>query len=122
VLQAETWRLSGGVHHWLKSRSTREERKPVSRNDNNNNNNNNNNNPIHYLSHAFKNSFPNINLKFTTKKTENIIKSLKPKNSHGYNKISTNLLKTSSVYISSPLNHICNKSSSYRSIKENTNT
>jgi hypothetical protein len=28
--------LSGGVHHWLKRRSTREERKPVTRNDNNN--------------------------------------------------------------------------------------
>jgi hypothetical protein len=25
VLQAETWSLSGGVHHWLKRRSTREE-------------------------------------------------------------------------------------------------
>jgi hypothetical protein len=32
VLQAETWSLSGGVHRWLKSRSTREERKPVTRN------------------------------------------------------------------------------------------
>jgi hypothetical protein len=30
------WSLSGGVHHWLKSRSTREERKPVTRNNNNN--------------------------------------------------------------------------------------
>jgi hypothetical protein len=29
--------LSGGVHHWLKGRSTREERKPVTRDDNNNN-------------------------------------------------------------------------------------
>jgi hypothetical protein len=28
------------VHHWLKSRSTREERKPVTRNDDDNNNNN----------------------------------------------------------------------------------
>jgi hypothetical protein len=28
-----------GVHHWLKSRSTREERTPVTRNNNNNNNN-----------------------------------------------------------------------------------
>jgi hypothetical protein len=28
-----------GVHHWLKGRSTREERKPVTRNDDNNNNN-----------------------------------------------------------------------------------
>jgi hypothetical protein len=27
--------------HWLKRRSTREKRKPVTRNDNNNNNNNN---------------------------------------------------------------------------------
>jgi Notch-like protein len=43
-----------------------------------------------------------------------IIKSLKPKNSHGYDEISTSLLKTSSVYISSPLNHICNKSLSSR--------
>jgi hypothetical protein len=33
-----------GVHHWLKSRSTREERKPVTRNDDDNSNNNNNNN------------------------------------------------------------------------------
>jgi hypothetical protein len=31
------------VHHWLKSRSTREERKPVTRNDDDNNNNNNSN-------------------------------------------------------------------------------
>jgi hypothetical protein len=44
VLQAETWSLSGGVHHWLKRRSTREGRKPVTRNNNNNNNDNNNNN------------------------------------------------------------------------------
>jgi hypothetical protein len=35
--------MSGGVHHWLKGRSTREERKPVTREHNNNNNNNNNN-------------------------------------------------------------------------------
>jgi hypothetical protein len=34
VLQAETWSLSGGFHHWFKRR------KPVTRNDNNNNNNN----------------------------------------------------------------------------------
>jgi Notch-like protein len=80
-------------------------------NNNNDNNNNINNNPIYYLSHAFNISYPNINLKFiTTKEMENIIKSLKPKNSHGYDEISTNLLKTSSVYIRSPLNHICNKS------------
>jgi hypothetical protein len=61
-------------------------------------NNNNNNNTIYYLSHAFNNLFPNVNLKFTTtKEIENIIKSLKPKNTHGYDEISTNLLKASSV-------------------------
>jgi Co/Zn/Cd efflux system component len=37
VLQAETWSLSGRVHHWLKRRSTREERKPVTRKYHNNN-------------------------------------------------------------------------------------
>jgi hypothetical protein len=63
------------------------------------------------LSHAFNISYPNIDLKFTTtKEIENIIKSLKPKNSHGYDEIPTSLVKTSSVYITSPLNHICNKS------------
>jgi hypothetical protein len=39
VLQAETWSLSGGVHHWLK-RSTRETRKPVTRDDDDDDNNN----------------------------------------------------------------------------------
>jgi hypothetical protein len=31
-------------HHWLKGRSTREERKPVTRNDDDDDDNNNNNN------------------------------------------------------------------------------
>jgi hypothetical protein len=31
------------------------------------------------------------------------------KNTYGYDEISTKLLKASSVYISSPLNHLCNK-------------
>jgi hypothetical protein len=34
----------------------------------NNNNNIDNNNPIYCLSYAFDNSFPNINLKFSTAK------------------------------------------------------
>jgi hypothetical protein len=46
-------------------------------NNNNNNNNHHHHHPIYYLSHAFNNSFPNINLKFTTtKEIENIIKSV----------------------------------------------
>jgi hypothetical protein len=36
--------------------------------------------PLHYLTHSFKNPFPNINLKsISTKETVNIIQSLKPK-------------------------------------------
>jgi hypothetical protein len=40
--------MSGGVHHWLKRISTREERKPVTRyddDDDDDDNNNNNNRP-----------------------------------------------------------------------------
>jgi len=67
--------------------------------------------PLHYLTPSFKNPFPNINLKsVSTKEIKNIIKSLKPKNSLGYDGISTKLLKISSPFIVSPLTHICNKS------------
>jgi hypothetical protein len=65
--------------------------------------------PLHYLMQSFKNPLPNINLK-STKEVENMIKSLKPKNSSGYDGISTKLLKISFLFISSPLTHICNKS------------
>jgi hypothetical protein len=42
----------------------------------------------------FKNPFPNINLKTVSiREIENIIKSLKPKNSSGYDGISTKLIK-----------------------------
>jgi hypothetical protein len=67
--------------------------------------------PLHYLMQSFKNPFPRIHLKsILTKEVENIIKRLKPKNSSGYDGISTKLLKMSSPFISSPLTHICNKS------------
>ena len=43
---------------------------------------------------SFKNPFPNINLKsISTKEIENVIKSLKPKNSSGCDGISTKLIK-----------------------------
>jgi len=38
-----------------------------------------------------------------------IIESLKAKDSHGYDEISVKILKLSSLFISSPLNYICNK-------------
>ena len=66
---------------------------------------------LHYLMQSFKNSFPNINLKsISTKEAENIIKSLKPKNSSGYDGICIKLIKISSPIVSSPLVHICNES------------
>jgi hypothetical protein len=68
------------------------------------------NTPIYYLLNAFNlNSPPNIKLKSTiTQETKNFIKSLKPKNAYGYDKIPANLLKINSVYINSPLSNICN--------------
>jgi hypothetical protein len=48
VLQAETWSLGGGVHHWLKGRSTREVRKPVLREQHQQQHNNNNNKLLTY--------------------------------------------------------------------------
>jgi len=66
---------------------------------------------LHYLMQSFKNPFQNINLKSTsTREIENIIKYLKPKNSSGYDGISTKLVKICSPFIRSPLAHTCNKS------------
>ena len=48
-------------------------------------------------------------LTFSTKEFFNIIKSIKTKNSYGYDEISTKILKISSNYITSPLTCICNK-------------
>ena len=49
-------------------------------------------------------------INFATKEITSIIKSLQTKNSHGYDEISTKLLKISATYICSPLTYICNKS------------
>jgi hypothetical protein len=49
------------VHHWLKSRSTREERKPVTRNDDDDDDNNNNNNgTVHQLFIYFKKVYDSV--------------------------------------------------------------
>jgi hypothetical protein len=44
----------------------------------------------------------------TTHKIDKIIKSLKTKNSSGYDEISNRIIKSSSPFIISPLTHICN--------------
>jgi len=67
--------------------------------------------PIHYLFQFSNCTFPKFKLMpLSTKNIRDIIKSLNMKNSHGYDEISTKLLKLSSPFILSPLTHICNKS------------
>jgi hypothetical protein len=74
-------------------------------------NHNTYNNPNYYLSNQPHRVFPNITFKNTsTKETENIIKSLKAKESYGYDGITTKILKISAPIISSPLSYIFNKS------------
>jgi hypothetical protein len=66
---------------------------------------------MEYLLQIFKNPFPNIKCNYTsTEEIENIIKSIKPTNSYGYDQISAKIVNTSSHFISSPLTYICNKS------------
>jgi hypothetical protein len=51
--------------------------------------------PIYFLTQSFKHPFPNIKLKsVSTREIEKIIKLLKPKNSSGYDGISTKLINT----------------------------
>jgi hypothetical protein len=65
----------------------------------------------YYLSNQPHRVFPNINFKNTsTKAIENIIKSLKAKESYGYDGITIKILKISTSFISSPLSYIFNKS------------
>jgi hypothetical protein len=72
-------------------------------------NNTDNTTPVHYLLHSFKCTFPNFSFRLlSTKEIKNITKSLKTKNSHVYDEISTKLQKISSPLIVSPLTHICN--------------
>jgi hypothetical protein len=67
-------------------------------------------NHIHFIKQAFENTYPNMESKVSTvKEMEQIIKSLKPKKSFGYDEISTKILKLSAPFISSSINYICNK-------------
>ena len=58
-------------------------------------------------------SFPRIHLTpVTANEIKNIIKSLKSKNSYGYDEIPPRILKISLPYITSPLIYVCNKAMS----------
>ena len=66
-------------------------------------------NPISYLMNSFYQRFPKMKWHYTsTYEIGKIIKSLKSKNSSGYDEISTRILKLSASFIVSPLTHICN--------------
>jgi hypothetical protein len=66
-----------------------------------------NNDNLSYLPNAFDQSFPNINFKYvSTKEIEDITNSLKSKYSHGYDGISTKILKLSVQYISYPVTYV----------------
>jgi hypothetical protein len=68
-------------------------------------------NSMSYLSQVHKPTFPNINLTpVTSKEIKDIIKSLKWKNSKGYDEIPLNILKVNMPFILSPLVYVCNKS------------
>ena len=62
------------------------------------------------MEQAFNKPYPSMESKYTpTKEIERITKSLKTKNSYGYDEISTKILKLSGPFISSSINFICNK-------------
>jgi hypothetical protein len=69
------------------------------------------NSPIYYLLNQPRRVFPNINFTNTSpKEIENIIKSLRAKESYGYDGITTKILNISTLFISSPLSYIFNRS------------
>jgi hypothetical protein len=70
-----------------------------------------NNNPMYYMSKMSHNPFPNITFNSTsTGEIERSINSIKVKNSHGYDGITTKMRKASAPYICSFLGYIFNKS------------
>ena len=66
-------------------------------------------NPINYLFKCHNKPFPRINWQYaSTHEINKIIKSLKSKNTSGYDEISNRIIKLSLPFIISPLTHICN--------------
>jgi len=66
---------------------------------------------LNYLQDIFGRPFPSIQLALVTvTEMKDIIKSLKWKDSHGYDEIPLKILNISLPFITSPLTYICNKS------------
>jgi hypothetical protein len=64
---------------------------------------------LSYLQQNFIIHFHKSNLLTNTFEIEKIIFSLKPKNSHGYDEISSRIPKISAPFVLSPLTYIFNK-------------
>jgi Notch-like protein len=68
------------------------------------------NNSIKYLTSNSSRPFPNIIWQYTsTTEIEQIIKSIRTKNSYGSDEVSFMILKLSTQFIISPLTYVCNK-------------
>jgi len=66
-------------------------------------------NPINYLTNNFRRPFPKISWQYaSTYEIEKIIKSLRTKNTCGYNEISNRIITQTAPCIIAPLTHICN--------------
>jgi hypothetical protein len=66
-------------------------------------------NPINYLTNNFKRPFSKISWQnASTYEIERIIKSLRTKNTRGYDEISNRIIKLTVPFIISPLTYICN--------------
>jgi hypothetical protein len=77
-------------------------------NSNNNHRDTNMTNPINYLANSFRKPTANIHGQYTsTYEITKIIKSLKTKNSCGYDEISNHVIKLSAPFITSLLTYIC---------------
>jgi hypothetical protein len=65
--------------------------------------------PLQYLSNSFRRPFRKISWQYaSTHEVEKIIKTLRTKNSYGYDEISNRIIKLSAPFILSPLTYICN--------------
>jgi hypothetical protein len=66
-------------------------------------------NPINYLANSFRRLFAKISWQYaSTYEIEKIIKSIKTKNTCGYDEISSRIIKLTAPFIISPLTYICN--------------
>jgi len=66
-------------------------------------------NQVNYLANSFRRPFAKISWQYaSTYEIEEIIKSLKTKNTCGYDEISNWIIKLTAPFIISPLTYICN--------------